>query len=59
MCESERLTADGDADGVAVFVGDGDVHVGREVAAIELGHKVLVHVQGVGVDVQFVAGVTD
>ena len=54
-----RRTADGNANGVSVLVRNGDVHVGREVATAEFGDKVLVHVQGVGVDVQFVTDVRD
>ena len=48
-------TADRDADLVAVRVEDGDVDVGREVAAVQPRGEGLVHVVCVGVDIQLVA----
>ena len=42
-----------------MLVRDGDVDVRREVPSVELRHKVLVHVERVGVDVQLVAAHAD
>ena len=47
--------SDGHAHGLAVLARDSDVHVRGEVSSLQLGSKVLVHVEGVVVDVQFVA----
>lgn len=53
--ELPESLSNGHTHGVAVLVRYGDVHVGREVAAMQLGSKVLVHVEGIIVDVQLMA----
>lgn len=48
-------TSDRDVDGLVVLAEDRDVHVARQVPAVEIGGEVVVHVKRVLVDVQFVA----
>lgn len=54
-----RLTTDRNTDGFAVLVSNGDIDVGRKVASVEFGRKVLEHIQSVRVNVEFVTSQTD
>lgn len=48
------LTSDGGGNVLPMRVSYGDVYVGGEVTAVQLRCKVLMHVQGVGIDEQLV-----
>ncbi len=48
-------TADRDADVVSACVGDSDIDVGREIAAVQPWGEGLVHVVCVGINVKLVA----
>lgn len=46
-----RLTAYGNTNVLSTFGCNSDIHITREISAVELGYEIEVHVKGVSVDV--------